>query len=76
MLLRMRSARERKWKLEFKGQIEDFDPRSSLAYWKGKSADEKFAEVDTLIRQALLMKGQTDFDGHKLLRFTAVLKRG
>ena len=71
----MRSRKARPWQLEFKGRIEDFDPCSSLKYWRDKSADEKFAEVSRLVRQAQLIKGQADFNGRDLLRFTAVLKR-
>lgn len=76
-LVSMRNKDNRKaaWRLEFKGRIEDFDAGISLDYWKHKSASEKFAEVDKLIHQAQVIKGQTGRDGRELLRSTAVLKR-
>jgi hypothetical protein len=65
---------KRKWKMIFKGKIEDFDPSISLDYWKNRSTEEKFIEVDKLIKQALEIKGKTS-NGQKFLRTTAIIKR-
>lgn len=66
---------KKKWDLIFKGKIEDFDNSCSLDYWKDKSTDEKFAEVTNLIKQAQIIKNNTDFDGSKFLRLTAVIRK-
>jgi hypothetical protein len=63
-----------RWKMIYKGQLKDFDPLSSLEYWRDKTAEEKFFAVSALIKQALAIKGKT-FDGRKFLRTTAVIKR-
>ncbi len=63
----------KKWQLVYQGDIENFDNAESLEYWKDKSANEKFAEVTRLIKQALAIQGKTH-DGSGLLRTTAVIK--
>jgi hypothetical protein len=63
-----------KWRLIFKGKIEDFDNTSHL-YWKRRTATEKFAETKSLIDQAMKLKGINYLDASRLLRTTAVLKR-
>ena len=68
------AAPRNKWKLLFKGHIEDFD-NSSQQYWKEKSATEKFRETRLLIDQAMKIKGIRYSDVSRLLRTTAVLKR-
>ncbi len=69
-------SKRRRWKAIFKGQMDDFDPRESLRYWKTQSTEQKFREVQRLIDTALEIKGRKDWDGSELLRTTAVLKRG
>ncbi len=65
---------KKKWKLIYKGEIDNFD-NSSIDYWKNKSADEKFAEVENLIDQAMQIKNKDRKNERELLRTTAVIKR-
>ena len=64
----------KKWKLIYKGRIEDFD-NSSADYWVNKSATEKFEETSSLVKQAMKIKGIKYNNVSRLLRSTAVIKR-
>ncbi len=66
---------EPKWKLAYKGSLENFDPKTSLHYWLDRSPEEKFHEVVQLIEQAMKLKGKSLEDASRLLRTTAVIKR-
>jgi len=70
-----KGKKRKKWLALFKGKIEDFDPNLSLAYWRGKSTTEKFAEVQKLINHVKFLEKKEHIDGRKLLRTTAVIKR-
>jgi len=64
-----------KWQVIYKGKIEEFSPGISQDYWTTRSDEEKFAEVQILIKQAQAIKETPESDGSKFLRTTAVLKR-
>jgi hypothetical protein len=67
--------RKKKWQLVFQGRLEDFSAESSLQYWSNKSAEEKFKEVASLIKQANFIKNRNVDNGQEFLRTTAVIKR-
>jgi len=67
--------KKNKWKVIFKGDLDEFDSLCSLKYWENKSSTEKFKETTSLINNALKIKGKSIKDVSRLLRTTAVLKR-
>lgn len=65
---------KKKWRVQYKGDIENFDNRAR-EYWMSKSSSEKFRETRSLIDTAMKLKGISYKDVSRLLRSTAVLKR-